>query len=144
VASSTLCTTAGLDTTQLMPASQVGAFSTYGWGDQPVLINRTTASAAVPSPIAGGQCPCRAGWGGGTCSNDQNCGPNGQFINGACSCYVCQVDENYGGPLTYGWRGARCDQRYCTAGRGASESCSSVPWSNALTWGAATCRLGTA
>ncbi|AGO82735.1 hypothetical protein pdul_cds_610 [Pandoravirus dulcis] len=87
LASATLCAAENLDPNVVVPASSVPAFAAYDWGNQPVVINKTTAAAAVPSPLAG-PCPCKPGWAGGSCTEDRTCNGRGTWneTTGQCVC----------------------------------------------------------
>nr|UMO78525.1 hypothetical protein [Pandoravirus belohorizontensis] len=112
LADQTVCTAANLDPAALVPASKVKAFADYGWGDHPVLINPSTAGDAVPSPLGGGVCPCKSGWGGGTCTTDQSCSGNGRWTGDTtgCACFSCHNSGGEENGATYRWTGGRCDQ----------------------------------
>ncbi len=94
----------------VLPASQVPAFSAYKYADAPVMIARGTESA--PEPATGGQCPCAAGWGGSTCTQNQSCSGNGTWN---ASTQQCQCNSNIncdGNGNCYGYTGANCET-YC-------------------------------
>lgn len=108
----TVCTPNNLDPNVLVSASQVPAFSAFGWGNSPVLLNPSSINDPVPSPLGGGQCPCRSGWGGGTCTYDQSCSGNGRWTgaNTGCACYSCSNSGGSENGATYRWTGSQCDQ----------------------------------
>ncbi|WBR14546.1 Flil-like domain-containing protein [Pandoravirus kuranda] len=119
LARSTLCAAENLDPNALTPASSVPAFAAYGWANQPVLINKSTAGAAVPSPLAG-TCPCKPGWAGGSCTEDRTCNGRGTWneTTGQCACNIdysgygnCQDDPN-----CTSWTAPNCARQCAVSG----------------------------
>jgi hypothetical protein len=118
LASATACAAENLDPGVVMPASRVPAFSKYGWGDRTVVINPTTAGAAVPSPLAG-SCPCKPGWAGGACTEDHTCNGRGTWndTTGQCTCNTvgtCSAAA-YGYPCT-SWTQPDCANQCVVSG----------------------------
>lgn len=119
LARSTLCAAENLDPNALTPASSVPAFAPYGWANEPVLINKSTASAAVPSPVAG-TCPCKPGWAGGSCTEDRTCNGRGTWNETTGQC-VCNIDySGYGNcqddPNCTSWTPPNCARQCAVSG----------------------------